>query len=171
MRRRLWLLDAVVAALAGGPARAAPIATLFNTGVNAAGVVLGSGATDPHWSVVSGPAGAAPAIAGDQSDSKWLASDSVSEWISGGGTNAGSFDYRASFSLAGFDPATASITGTVAADNEITDIRIDGHITGFKLGTHDLRRGRQREWRWPGPIGGRRRRHGRRLAATPAPLP
>lgn len=134
MRRRAWWLPAVVSALTGGSARAAPIATLFNTGVDAAGVVLGGGATDPHWAVVSGPAGAAAAIAGDQSDGKWLAPDPVSEWISGGGTSPGGFDYRTSFSLAGFDPATASITGTVAADNEITDIRINGHSTGFRLG-------------------------------------
>ncbi len=129
------LLGGWMCLLAGAPAGAGPIATLFNTGIDSAGAVLGNGSADPHWTVISGPAGAATATAGDRSGGLWVGPDTRSQWISGGGTGRGSFDYRTTFNLSGLDPTSASIGGSIAADNEITDLLINGQSTGFKLGT------------------------------------
>ena len=48
---------------------------------------------------------------------------------------SGDYDFRTTFSLAGLDPSTASITGVVAADNKVADIKLNGVSLGIAGGS------------------------------------
>lgn len=95
---------------------AAPIAGLFNTGVDSAGVILagGTGTTDPHWTVQGGGSAAVapnqPGFYLPQVTARWINPD-------GSGTPGTSFTLLLQFDLTGFDPNTASFGGQFAADN------------------------------------------------------
>jgi len=123
----LWMAGAAPAALA------APIADLFDTGLDAGGAPLGYGGIDAHWTVNGGPA-----YAGNQAPGYWIAAGGLSDWISGSTapplTSSAPIaisDFRTSFTLTG---ALLTLFGQVAADNGITDILINGHSTGYTLG-------------------------------------
>jgi hypothetical protein len=113
------ILACVVAVATTAAATAAPITTLYNTGVNGSGGLLADGAVDSHYSIV-GWGGQAFAIG--NAGSFWAAGNTATaQWISPtrdtfGGT--GPFTYTTTFDLTGFDPASASVTGRWAADNE-----------------------------------------------------
>lgn len=104
---------------------AAPIAGLFNTGVDSAGVILagGPGTADPHWTVQGGGSAAvAPNQTGfylPQVTARWINPD-------GSGTLGESFTLLLQFDLTGFDPNTASFGGRFAADN-CAVIRLNGN--------------------------------------------
>jgi hypothetical protein len=114
---------------------------LFNTGVDNSGVSLPSGSVDPHWritaSVDPGFPGPDALVLNDSGFPipPWLANDEVSKWIApqanqGGGNLEGDYNYRTTFSLSGFDPASVRVTGEWATDNTGTDILINGVSTG-----------------------------------------
>lgn len=131
-------------ALLAGPAWADPITSLFNTGVDSYGNVLGVSAAETHYTLVSVSDRSLPGVqaATFSSDSTispngpWIGDDSLSEWIgptgdsSLDGISGGIYDYQVTFSLAGLNPSTASITGQWAADDEGTDILVNGVSTG-----------------------------------------
>jgi hypothetical protein len=118
-------------------AHAAPITTLWNTGVDATGTPLPNNALDTHYSLFSGPIVGAPRAANDSNGyplPPWIGNDSISAWIgpvSDSQLNgfAGVYDYRTTFSLTGFSAASAVITGQWATDNE-GFILINGVSTG-----------------------------------------
>lgn len=127
-------------------ARADPIA-LYNTGVDSAGNIQANYSPELHYSLVSTPGGTSSVrVAADSNgypvfvwDGYGATSNSLSEWI---GPNSdyylngpvGNYDYQISFSLAGLDPATASITGQWSTDDLGTNILINGHSTGYTAG-------------------------------------
>lgn len=136
------LLASAVAASAltlGTAAQADPI-TLFNTGVNASGTPLADGTVgDPHYSLITVPAGTTDVrvrtSVGGFPIGPYLGDNSFSAWI--GPNNdpqvdgvPGLYDYRTTFSLAGFNPATASITGKWSTDNDGVAILINGVNSG-----------------------------------------
>jgi Immunoglobulin domain/Immunoglobulin I-set domain len=116
---------------------------LFNTGVDNNGMVLPTGAVDPHYTLTeSADAGAPgpdtfvvddtlfPIVAGP-----WLASDAFSKWIGPAadqsvGNLEGNYTYRTTFTLRGFDLATFRVTGEWSVDNTGLDILINGISTG-----------------------------------------
>jgi hypothetical protein len=111
---------------AGNAASSTPIASLFNTGVNAAGVVLSSGTNnDPHYTFNLIPNGASATIQIGSSGaaSYWTPPNTTSAWISpvGGQGNVpnGWYGYRTTFDLTGFDPASTLITGQVDGDDQV----------------------------------------------------
>jgi len=127
--RKIWK-GAAVAVLAvsafATPAKASPV-TLFSTGVDDLGVQLPAGANDSHWSIVA-PAGPGVVVT-DQSPaggnyfqspaSKWI-------WVSADGTpENGTYTFRQTFDLTGFNPATAVITGDWGVDNS-AEILLNG---------------------------------------------
>jgi hypothetical protein len=122
-----------------GTGRAATITTLFNTGVDAAGVPRANNASELHYSLFSVPSGTttvrvATAINGFPIG-PWLGDDSISAWIgpaSDGSLNgpSGNYTYRTTFDLTGFIPSSASITGQWAQDNTGVDIQINGASIG-----------------------------------------
>lgn len=128
---------AAVALLGGGQvARGDPI-TLFNTGVNGAGMPLPNGTIgDPHYTLISTPGGTSTLLvrtsAGGFPIPPWLGDNPTSAWI--GPNNdpfldgpQGLYTYRTTFTLpANANLATASITGQWAADNDLIQILING---------------------------------------------
>jgi hypothetical protein len=112
----------------------ANIPGVFSTGVDDSGNLLSAGQTDPHWTISSSPAGAAPALVTASLDPNWVANTVSSEWINANGIGqgpaaAGLYIYTLMFSLDEFDPATAQITGKWASDNS-SEIFLNGINTG-----------------------------------------
>lgn len=131
------LFSTAVAALAIGSAQAAPIPGLFNTGTDASNVALagGNGVTDPHYLVLS--SNIAGVTTGVQAvtyfNGAYVPNDADSRWIShsaNGSPGNGTTTFRLTFSLAGLNPATASISGTWGTDNAGV-ILLNGVNTGI----------------------------------------
>ena len=135
---------------------AAPITTLFNTGVSANDSngnptgVLADGATDTHWTLQSTPdtsTAAAPFVVNQNGNTYpidgtvWVLDNSLSKWISLHANEStpadtlyetpGSYTYTTTFNLTGFIPSTASITGKYWEDDFVTDILINTTDTGL----------------------------------------
>ncbi len=138
---------AAFAALAVGTALPASAQTstfsVFGTGVDASGAVLPDGtAGDPHYTLVQNPLGTSSQIQVVTAargfpvvPNGWIVGGSASAWIAPsndpfiGPKPAGLYDYRTTFDLAGFNPATASLSGQWAVDNFGT-ILLNGTDTG-----------------------------------------
>lgn len=118
---------------------AAPTAIpgVFSTGVDQAGFPLPSGFVDPHYTVTASPVGAVSALA-TAPFFMWNANTSSSSWINisgiAGDAPAGTYIYSISFSLNGFDPGTASISGNWNSDNT-SAIVLNGNPTGISHST------------------------------------
>lgn len=143
MTTRLTLTAVAVAALAfltTTDAKAVPITTFYNTGVDDMQTVLENGVAETHYIVVSTPDGSTPGVRVATSSNgypipPWLADNSVSTWIGPNTTAAldgvaGLYDYRTTFDLTGFDASTAALIGQWSVDNAGVDILINGHSTG-----------------------------------------
>jgi len=109
--------------------------TVFSTGLDANGMVLAPGSADPHYRLTLSAQGTPPppAIPATviQNHPAWLANDSGSSWlgpVNPGTTsvNAGDYNYETTFNLSGFSTNTASLTLSVAADNELTNVLLNG---------------------------------------------
>lgn len=113
---------------------------LFNTGVDASGTPQANGSPELHYTLISAPAGAASGIRVATSANgfpipPWLGDDGASAWDGPNSDSqlngpAGQYDYQVTFSLAGLDPATATIMGQWASDDHGDDILINGISTG-----------------------------------------
>ncbi len=109
--------------------------TVFSTGVGPDGTVLAPGSADPHYRLTlsaqsTPPPPAIPATV-IQNHPAWLANDTQSSWIGpvNPGTanvNAGDYNYETTFSLAGFSLPTVALTLNVGADNELTNVLLNG---------------------------------------------
>ena len=113
------------------------ISGLFNTGQGNAGTALAAGTLDPHYTLVSAPAGSSLTSTATAADSAWLANDADSTWIgSTGNQPTGLYQYQTSFTLqAGADPRSVHIAFDLSSDNNLRDILVNGVSTGF---TSDL---------------------------------
>jgi len=125
------------------PVHASTITTLFNTGVDATGAVLSNNTIgDPHYSIISAPVGSAtetriitseggypivPYYIGDNTSSRWIGPDNDAD-LNG---PIGTYTYRTTFDLTGFDSNTASITGQWSTDDGGLDILINGISSGY----------------------------------------
>lgn len=130
-----------------GVARSEFIPTLFNTGLTDARTLLAEGSVDPHYQLVSSPDALFPGpsafvvlstghpIANDWfangPDSQWIAPQANQDENNGGGNEPGSYTYRTTFDLTGFDLSRLSIVGRWSMDNSGTDILINGVSTGI----------------------------------------
>jgi hypothetical protein len=141
MIRTTWLSAVAGLCLFAAQANAAPITSLFNTGVDASGTPFpDSTVGDPHYSLVSVPAGSTTEIlvrtsAGGFPIPPYIGDDSLSAWIGPNNDHfldgpPGLYDYQTTFDLTGFDPATASISGGWSSDNDGVAILINGVDTG-----------------------------------------
>jgi hypothetical protein len=113
---------------------------VFNTGVDATLNPLADGMLgDPHYQLISVPEGSTTGTmvrtsAGGFPIGPWLGDDSISAWI-GPSNDAqlnspnGIYDYRMTFDLTGFKPATALLSGQWAADDS-ANMLINGVPTG-----------------------------------------
>ncbi len=144
MTARLTLTAVAVAALAfltTTDAKAIPVSSFYSTGVDNTDAVLTNGATDTHYALISTPDGSTPGVRVATSGNgypipPWLADDSMSTWI-GPNPNTdlsalpGTYDYRTTFDLTGFDAGTAQLSGLWAADNGGADIVLNGVSAGL----------------------------------------
>ena len=122
----------VATMLIATPASSAEITGLFNTGVDRSGSVLSQGSVDPNYSILE--TGTSPeTIFLRPVHGNYVPNDSDSAWIwqdSDGSPNGIHRTFRTTFDLSGFDPSTASISGSWTADNYGRDILINGISTG-----------------------------------------
>lgn len=132
---RSFLVSAVLFAglvPAACPTALADTLPLYGTGVDDANLALPGGAADPHFFVLE---------TGDQAVvlsslwSQWVPNDTNSAWI--GWIDdpfppTGTFTYRTTFDLTGYDPSTAVLTGDWAAD-QFGHIVLNGVDTGVSL--------------------------------------
>jgi hypothetical protein len=106
----------------GSTASAVTITGLFSTGVNAAGAPLAVGAIDPHYTLSStdaalpGPNAITVTPAGG-----WTGNTATSKWVSGQASTNGAggavYTYKTTFTLAGVNPASATLTGSWSCDD------------------------------------------------------
>ena len=103
------------ALFAAGASAAAPIAGLYNTGVNNSGVQLAEGAVDPHYTVNGGGAAYVYTNAAyiTTADAKFIALQADGLRPADQDTNT----FSLSFDLSGYNASTASISGLFGADN------------------------------------------------------
>jgi hypothetical protein len=140
-------LSLSVALLTPGLVAAASVG-VFNTGVDTAGNVLQGGTLgDPHFTLVSAPSGVDPQLKiwsaasgfpvapfgpwlGDDTRSRWIGLDAMySDGPPHAPTGGGTYVFRTTFDLTGFDPASAAISGRWGADNR-GSILLNGASTG-----------------------------------------
>lgn len=141
----ILLAGSALAVALAAPAAAVTITGLKNTGVDGSGVsVVGVGAADQHWTLlggtayVSGTNGTFPLSAG-----AWLADNATSRWLTprpSAGTSLdpaadGFYTYQLTFSLAGFQPGTASFAGRFLTDNLVSAISLNGNALTAPGGT------------------------------------
>lgn len=113
------------------PAAAAPITTLFNTGVDASGALLvgGNGTVDTHWDIVSGPGITVPIDAVTYFNTAYFSDGPNSRWLSAslsGGFDAGAYLFQTMFDLTGFNPAATSISVSCATDDRLDGVLLNG---------------------------------------------
>ncbi len=101
---------------------------MYSTGVSTPGTLLADGAVDPHYQLVSsadpsypGP-NAVVVNSGVFPMPPWLANGGSSKWLApradqNGSHPPGTYTYRTTFDLTGFNPATVVLTGRWATDN------------------------------------------------------
>lgn len=123
---------------------------IFNTGVDANGVFLPDGTVgDPHYTLFAVPSGTTTDIQvltpphGEPCNS-WDCTGSLSAWIGPNtdiqatGENPGTYTYRTTFDLSGFDPTTASLAGRWMADNGILNILLNDVPTVYSGGAFNF---------------------------------
>ena len=124
-------VGAAAALTAAMPAAAlTAITTLYSTGVDASGVGTVGNGVDLHWTLAGGTAYTG-ATNGQFPVPPWVAETATSRWVTPQPLAAYSepkidFTYSTTFSLAGFDPKSASFTGKFAADDTVTAITLNG---------------------------------------------
>jgi hypothetical protein len=120
---------------------------VFGTGVDDKGNLLPDGASDPHYSLTSVPAGetvdpGAPIVTRQNGfpigSPYWVVDGPASKWISphanedhdqgGFDDQAGDYVYTTTFDLTGYDPSTAVITGQISGDNSIESVTLNNHL-------------------------------------------
>lgn len=125
-------------------AQEATITNLYDTGVDSQGQPLTNAtASDPHYTLTSVPAGSTNSILALTTRGSWLSGNGFSDWIgphnpgiSGYSDTddygpAGDYTYETTFTVEGFNPGKASITGRFATDNELLTIYLNGNSLGI----------------------------------------
>jgi hypothetical protein len=141
-RSALAILALFAASLLGHtPARGDGISTLHGTGQG-----LSTGVVDPNFTIASAPSGAVlkPGGATDTippvTSPAYVSPPAGLRWIGPTSDNSvqqpvGNYDFRTTFDLTGLDPATAQVAGSVAADNKVADIKLNGVSLGISGGS------------------------------------
>ena len=129
-RRTAPLGSAAVIALLGGLLAAtqahANVFSIYNTGVDGAGALLSSSASDTNWSVAENVGLSQQAVVlnlNPVSGFAWSANTASSQWVSyvpTGRPSVGDFVYSTHFNLSGLDTSTVSLTGLFSADDGAT---------------------------------------------------
>ncbi|NYE60218.1 hypothetical protein FHW58_001370 [Duganella sp. 1224] len=138
------IIAAALAVATIASAHADTISGLMNTGLGA------SGSSDPNYKLTAvsndTPVGTVPVITNDSAwpINPWLANSGVSKWITPTASQGQSFDswsngtytYTLSFDLTGYNAATASFAGRLAADNAVT-VKLNNSVISSATGFTD----------------------------------
>lgn len=119
----------------------AAMPVIHSTGTDASGSLLPEGAVDPHWTITAKPGatGNFPAIVQTAiAPPAWFPNRSSSRWIgpqvnAGLGDAPGSYTYRTSFDLTGFDPTKVQLRMQISVDDELVDIKLNNQSLGLKI--------------------------------------
>jgi hypothetical protein len=113
-------------------------AEVFNTGLDATGAPLAPGAIDPHWQIVASADPFTPGpnayVVANNGGASWVPDSSTSRWIGPKANQstslyAGDYRYRTTFDLTGYDLARVKLQLTIAADNKVPSVRLNGAPT------------------------------------------
>jgi len=130
-----------------GDCQTASIA-IYSTGLDDTFGPLAPESQDPHYVIISGPAGTeatpfSPYVVstnGYPFDGDWLSDDALSQWIGpepdyskNCEAPAGVYDYRTSFDLAGLDPGSVILTFSLIADGSVQDVLANGKSAGLVI--------------------------------------
>lgn len=115
--------------------KAEPI-PIFSTGTAADGSLLAGGSVDPHFTIIASPTGPGNAFVVSAAPGAWVAAG-PGQWLS---TQAnanfvspiGTYTFRTTFDLTGFDLSTVAILGSISADDWV-QIFLNGADTGITL--------------------------------------
>lgn len=134
------LLAAAAIVTTATASQAVPIGSLFNTGVDSAGVVLANLAGESHYTLTSAPPGSPATLrVATQANGfpipPWIGDNGVSAWVGPSGSidltgPIGLYTYRTTFDLTGLVASTASISGQWSVDNQGFDILLNGVSNG-----------------------------------------
>jgi YD repeat-containing protein len=116
-----------------------PIA-VYGTGIASGGGLAADGTADSHYTLISSadsgyPGPGAPVVISNAFPiPPWVADGPSSKWIAprsdaGNNNQPGSYTYRTTFDLTGYNAATASLTGQFAADDSAV-IKLNGVTVG-----------------------------------------
>ena len=124
-------IAAAFAVMAIAPVNAVVITSLYNTGVDDAGVALIGNVADTHWHLADGTAYTGGTAGAFPLDLYWKPDSAISRWLSptttaGDDVAAGVYIYSTTFSLTGFNLATASISGQFLGDNAVNSVLLNG---------------------------------------------
>ncbi len=115
------------------------ISGLYSTGVDDTGALLSQGATDTHYTIITGPQTGALYV--PPPNPVWYARTSTSQWISpsvvqSASLPAGTYQYRTTFTVTG--PATGlTISVNCSSDDTITDVRLNGTSVATNVGAYN----------------------------------
>jgi hypothetical protein len=114
--------------------------TIFNTGVDSLFALLPGGSIDPHYELFSSPDVRFPgpaAVVATAIPESWVSNGPSSSWITptadspqSFGYAPGTYIYRTTFDLTGFNPASAVLTGTLSGDDDAT-VTLNGTSLGL----------------------------------------
>lgn len=144
MHATLGMILTGLCALALPGAQAQTIPTLYGTGLYADLSLMGGGEVDPHYTLISYPAGsgASPTVYTLNPGypvGTWMEEGPGSRWVSPTLGNSalaapGTYIFRTTFDLTGFDPSSATIDGSWAMDDGINDVLLNGVSTKLTAG-------------------------------------
>ncbi len=122
---RCAVLLALLSLVGGGRIVLADTLTFYNTGVDANGSVLAAGSVDPNYTLIYSADSAFSTATATAPNPYWLPDSSTAGWIgpsSDGNqpSDSGYYIYEATLDLTGYNAATASLSGVVAADDSVS---------------------------------------------------
>lgn len=136
-RRGVHRAAAVLLMLSGSLSANAGVIGLYSTGVDDDGILLTPGTIDPHYSVISAPAGTGSDVLTQLKLPFWKGPPAGSNWVSvvddgSTGIPPGDYVFRTTFEITAADPSQVVLTGSWMVDNE-AEIFLNGQSTGVSI--------------------------------------
>jgi hypothetical protein len=115
-----------------------PIPGLQSTGIDGAQAPGAAAPFDRNWTITDDPSNAPSRPATIPTpNSAWLANTNSSRWIAPQADETqnidppGNYTYRTIFDLSGLDATSAKLSVSVAVDNQVNDVRLNGNSIGI----------------------------------------
>lgn len=137
VRQGLRYATGVLLILGGSLSVNGGVIGLYSTGVDDDGILLTPGTIDPHYSVISAPAGTGSDVLTQLKLPFWKGPPAGANWVSvvddgSTGIPAGDYVFRTTFDITAPDPSKVVLTGEWMVDNS-AEIFINGQSTGVSI--------------------------------------